>query len=119
VAPLPDGLAPTKVIAVHLNYHSRAAQRGRTPSEPSYFLKPVSSLSPGGDVVRPQGAELLAYEGEIAVIIGRPARGVRDTPGVTARWTSPPTSRSPMPRRCGPGTFLWASTCRSPARGCW
>ena len=76
MAPLPDGLAPTKVIAVHLNYHSRAAQRGRTPSEPSYFLKPVSSLSPGGDVVRPQGAELLAYEGEIAVIIGRPARGV-------------------------------------------
>ena len=76
MTPLPEGLAPTKVIAVHLNYHSRAAQRGRTPSEPSYFLKPVSSLSPGGDVVRPQGAELLAYEGEIAVIIGRPVRGV-------------------------------------------
>jgi len=74
--PLPEGLAPTKVIAVHLNYHSRAAERGRTPSEPSYFLKPVSSLSHGGDVVRPRGTELLAYEGEIAVIIGRPARHV-------------------------------------------
>ncbi len=76
MAALPDGVTATKVVAVHLNYHSRAAQRGRTPSEPSYFLKPVSSLSPGGDVVRPQGAELLAYEGEIAVIIGRPARHV-------------------------------------------
>ena len=46
------------------------------PTEPSYFLKPPSSVSAGGDVVRPQGCELLAYEGEIAVIIGRAARGV-------------------------------------------
>jgi 5-oxopent-3-ene-1,2,5-tricarboxylate decarboxylase/2-hydroxyhepta-2,4-diene-1,7-dioate isomerase len=73
---LPDGLVPSKVIAVHLNYHSRAAQRGRVPTEPSYFVKPPSSISSGGDVVRPQGAELLAYEGEIAVIIGRRARDV-------------------------------------------
>jgi 5-oxopent-3-ene-1,2,5-tricarboxylate decarboxylase / 2-hydroxyhepta-2,4-diene-1,7-dioate isomerase len=75
-AALPDGLTPTKVIAVHLNYHSRAAQRGRVPAQPSYFVKPPSSVSSGGDVVRPQGTELLAYEGEIAVIIGRRAREV-------------------------------------------
>jgi 5-oxopent-3-ene-1,2,5-tricarboxylate decarboxylase/2-hydroxyhepta-2,4-diene-1,7-dioate isomerase len=68
--PLPDGLRPTKVVAVHLNYRSRAEQRGRLPSEPSYFLKPPSSVSDGGSVERPRGAELLAYEGEIAVIIG-------------------------------------------------
>jgi 5-oxopent-3-ene-1,2,5-tricarboxylate decarboxylase / 2-hydroxyhepta-2,4-diene-1,7-dioate isomerase len=73
---LPDGLTPGKVIAVHLNYHSRAAQRGRTPTEPSYFFKPTTSLSPGGDLVRPPGTELLAYEGEIAMIIGTPARNV-------------------------------------------
>lgn len=73
---LPGGLAPSKVIAVHLNYHSRAAQRGRVPTEPSYFLKPPSSISAGGDVVRPQGTELLAFEGEIAVIIGARARDV-------------------------------------------
>ena len=73
---LPDGLAPGKVIAVHLNYHSRAAQRGRTPTEPSYFFKPTTSLSDGGDIVRPRGAELMVYEGEIAVIIGTRARNV-------------------------------------------
>ena len=73
---LPDGLVPSKVIAVHLNYHSRAAQRGRVPAQPSYFVKPPSSVSSGGEVVRPQGTELLAYEGEIAVIIGRRARDV-------------------------------------------
>jgi 5-oxopent-3-ene-1,2,5-tricarboxylate decarboxylase/2-hydroxyhepta-2,4-diene-1,7-dioate isomerase len=33
--PLPDGLRPTKVVAVHLHYRSRAEQRGRLPSEPS------------------------------------------------------------------------------------
>jgi 2-keto-4-pentenoate hydratase/2-oxohepta-3-ene-1,7-dioic acid hydratase in catechol pathway/regulator of RNase E activity RraA len=75
-AELPGGLTGGKVIGVHLNYHSRAAQRGRTPTEPSYFLKPTTSLSEGGEVVRPQGTELLAFEGEIAVIIGRPARNV-------------------------------------------
>jgi 5-oxopent-3-ene-1,2,5-tricarboxylate decarboxylase/2-hydroxyhepta-2,4-diene-1,7-dioate isomerase len=72
----PEWVAPSKVIAVHLNYHSRAAQRGRVPNEPSYFLKPTSSLSAGGDVVRPQGTDLLAFEGEIAVIIGPRARNV-------------------------------------------
>ena len=71
-----DGLGPGKVIGVHLNYHSRAAQRGRVPSEPSYFLKPTTSVSSGGEVVRPQGTELLAFEGEIAVIIGTRARNV-------------------------------------------
>jgi 5-oxopent-3-ene-1,2,5-tricarboxylate decarboxylase / 2-hydroxyhepta-2,4-diene-1,7-dioate isomerase len=72
--PLPDGLRPTKVIAVHLNYRSRAEQRGRLPSEPSYFLKPPSSISDGGPVERPRGAELLAYEGEVAVIVGARVR---------------------------------------------
>ena len=61
---------------MHLNYHSRAAQRGRVPTEPSYFLKPTTSLSGGGEVVRPQGTELLAFEAEIAVIIGTRARNV-------------------------------------------
>src|SRR5215212_7156356 len=71
---LPDGLRPTKVVAVHLNYSSRAQQRGRVPAEPSYFLKPPSSISGGGPVVRPKGTELLAYEGEIAVILGASVR---------------------------------------------
>ena len=71
---LPEGLRPTKVIAVHLNYRSRAEQRGRLPSEPSYFLKPPSSISDGGTVERPQGAALLAYEGEIAVVVGARVR---------------------------------------------
>lgn len=69
--------AARKVIAVHINYPSRAAQRGRTPEQPSYFLKPSSSLALSGSTVeRPAGCELLGYEGEIALIIGEPARRV-------------------------------------------
>lgn len=67
--PLP--VPPTKVVAVHLNYRSRAAERGRLPDYPSYFLEPPSSLAGSGDpVVRPDGCELMAFEGEIALVIG-------------------------------------------------
>ncbi|CAN7528492.1 fumarylacetoacetate hydrolase family protein [Arthrobacter sp. LjRoot14] len=80
--------AARKVIAVHINYPSRAAQRGRTPEQPSYFLKPSSSLATGSaeapsTVERPAGCELLGYEGEIALIIGKPARRV----GVEDAWS--------------------------------
>src|SRR4051812_5324506 len=57
-----------KVLAVHLSYNSRAAQRGRVPANPSYFMKASSSLSlTGGTVERPAGPELLAFEGEVAL----------------------------------------------------
>ena len=68
---------PTKIIGVHLNYRSRAQERGRIPDVPSYFLKPVSSIARDGDPVeRPRGTELLTFEGEIALIIGRRTRHV-------------------------------------------
>ncbi|WP_200950565.1 fumarylacetoacetate hydrolase family protein [Microbacterium sp. Root180] len=68
---------PGKVIAIHLSFASRADQRGRRPQHPSYFFKPSSSLAPSGATIeRPAGTELLAYEGEIALVIGSPARRV-------------------------------------------
>ncbi|MDN4613952.1 fumarylacetoacetate hydrolase family protein [Leifsonia sp. F6_8S_P_1B] len=76
---------PGKIIAVHLNYRSRAAQRGRTPATPSYFFKPSSSLAASGSSLeRPAGTELLAFEGEIALIIGRPTRRVAPEEGWAA-----------------------------------
>src|SRR3954469_12676067 len=53
------------------------------PGFPSYFLKPPSSLARDGDpILRPQGTELLAFEGEVAVIIGRAARNVTPDHGL-------------------------------------
>ncbi|MEG3615240.1 fumarylacetoacetate hydrolase family protein [Isoptericola haloaureus] len=68
---------PGKIVAVHLTYHSRADERGRRPAHPSYFLKPSSSLAATDRTVeRPAGTELLAFEGEIALVLGRTARRV-------------------------------------------
>lgn len=75
--PQPLPLNPGKIIAVHVAFESRAAQRGRWPKAPSYFLKAASSLAPtGADIIRPEGTELLAFEGEIALIIGKEAKNV-------------------------------------------
>lgn len=75
---------PGTVIAVHLAYASRADQRGRRPAFPSYFVKPSSSVSAsGGTIERPHGTELLAFEGEIALVIGTPARRV----GLADAWS--------------------------------
>lgn len=76
---------PGKIIALHLNYPSRIAQRGRVPAYPSYFLKPSSSIASSGSAIeRPLGTELLAFEGEIALIIGRTTRRVTPDAGWAA-----------------------------------
>ena len=79
VTPLDPAYRPGKIIALHLNYESRIAQRGRRPAFPSFFLKPQSSLALTGETIeRPAGTELLAFEGEIALIIGAHVRHVDD-----------------------------------------
>jgi len=73
---------PGKIVAVHVSYRSRAAERGTTPAWPSYFLKPPSTLADSGaPVARPPGCELLAFEGEVALVIGRRARRVSRADG--------------------------------------
>ena len=69
----PADLAPTKIVGVHLSYPSRVEEyEAQTPDEPSYFLKPPTTLARHGDeVVRPRGCRYLNYEGEVAVIVGR------------------------------------------------
>src|SRR5581483_4854819 len=57
-------------------------QRGRTPQQPSYFLKPPSSLAgPGDPIVRPAGCDLLGFEGEIALIVGERTRDISPADG--------------------------------------
>ena len=85
-------VAPSKIIATHLTYRSRAVEyrMAQLPSTPSYFLKPPSSLSAhGASVTRPAGCRFLNYEGEVAVVIGRRCRGVsvRDALDYVAGYT--------------------------------
>ena len=69
---------PSKILCVHLNYASRVAEFGtKLPSAPTYFQKPRSALSAhGADVVRPPRCRYLNYEGEIAIVIGEPTKGI-------------------------------------------
>ena len=71
-------VTPTKIIAVHLNHHSRVAEFGATlPAAPTYFHKPISALvGHGAAVVRPANCKYLNYEGEVAIVIGHTCRGV-------------------------------------------
>lgn len=71
-------VAPTKIVCVHLNYHSRVDEFiTKLPPAPTYFHKPLTALNThGGDVVRPQRCKWLNYEGEIAIVIGRHCRNI-------------------------------------------
>ena len=71
---------PTKIIATHLTYRSRVEEyAARTPPEPSYFMKPPTTLNGHrGQLRRPRGARFLNYEGEVAVVIGRRMHGVAE-----------------------------------------
>ena len=65
---------PSKIIAVHLNYHSRVHEFMTTlPPAPTYFHKPTTALNAHRHpVVRPKRCQYLNYEGEIAIVIGEP-----------------------------------------------
>jgi 5-oxopent-3-ene-1,2,5-tricarboxylate decarboxylase/2-hydroxyhepta-2,4-diene-1,7-dioate isomerase len=69
---------PTKILAVHLTYRSRVEEyAARTPPEPSYFVKPPTTLNGHRRPIRMvSGARFLNYEGELAVVVGRTMKGV-------------------------------------------
>jgi 5-oxopent-3-ene-1,2,5-tricarboxylate decarboxylase / 2-hydroxyhepta-2,4-diene-1,7-dioate isomerase len=72
-------VAPSKIIAVHLTYRSRLLEYAvaRMPAQPSYFMKPLSTLNGHlGALRRPAGTHFLNYEGELAVVVGKRMQGV-------------------------------------------
>ena len=69
---------PSKILCIHLNYESRRVEfRAPEIQTPTYFQKPATALnSHRGTLTRPAGHKYLNYEGEVAVIIGKPMRNV-------------------------------------------
>jgi len=69
---------PTKILCIHLNYESRRVEFKAPPLEtPTYFQKPTTALNAHrGALGRPEGHKYLNYEGEVAVIIGKPMRSI-------------------------------------------
>ncbi|WP_238419984.1 fumarylacetoacetate hydrolase family protein [Gordonia sp. 'Campus'] len=74
-------LAPilaSKVICIGKNYAAHAAEMGgEAPADPVIFLKPNTSIvGPEIPIVRPPSSQRVDYEGELAVVIGRPCKDV-------------------------------------------
>lgn len=71
--------APEKVFAIGLNYVDHARESGlEPPSSPVAFVKTTNSIIGPEDAIRydKQTSEQVDYEVELAVVIGRRARGV-------------------------------------------
>ena len=75
-------LAPilaSKVICIGKNYAAHAAEmESDVPQNPVIFIKPNTSIiGPQVPILRPKSSERVDYEGELAVVIGRPCRDVK------------------------------------------
>ena len=75
-------LAPEKILCIGINYTNRNADYGDqdVPKYPSMFYRAPGSL--GGHrapILLPRESEQLDYEGEIALVIGRPGRRIAVT----------------------------------------
>lgn len=72
---------PTKIVAIGRNYADHAKELGNeVPTEPLIFLKTPSSLLAHEGVIRyPVGiSELVHFEAELGVVIGRKTRNVSE-----------------------------------------
>jgi 5-carboxymethyl-2-hydroxymuconate isomerase len=81
VSLLPPIPKPGKIVCVGINYRSRPGEHDRgAPEFPSLFFRHVGAqvghLSP---LVRPRESDQFDYEGEIAVVIGRPGRRILES----------------------------------------
>ena len=67
-----------KIVCIGLNYKDHAIEQDKPwPSEPLLFCKTPNTLAGPHDAIRhPDGEVFLDYEVELAVVIGRRARGV-------------------------------------------
>lgn len=83
---------PPAILAVGLNYRAHAAEGGREPPKvPIIFNKHHNCIvGPGDPIHLPAAApDMVDYEGELAVVIGRAARAVSaaDAPRYIAGYT--------------------------------
>jgi 2-keto-4-pentenoate hydratase/2-oxohepta-3-ene-1,7-dioic acid hydratase in catechol pathway len=93
LAPLPR---PGKLLAAAANYQDHVTETGGEPLDksrlsPRLFLKPSTSIiGPGAPVMLPAESSQVDWEAELAVVIGRPVKGIgaEDALGVVAGYMS-------------------------------
>ena len=72
---IPD---PAKILCIGTNYHDHRIETGReVPEKPVVFSRFANSqVGHGQPLIRPMASEQFDFEGEIAVVIGKPCRRV-------------------------------------------
>lgn len=75
---LPVILEPKKIICIGLNYKTHMAETGRGDSQyPVHFVRWADTqVGHGQPMILPKNSDKYDYEGELAAIIGKPARHV-------------------------------------------
>jgi len=70
---------PEKILCVGINYKSHAAEHGQeAPKLPNIFTRFVNTLvAHEGEMIRPKVSTSFDFEGELAVIIGRGGRHIK------------------------------------------
>jgi 2-keto-4-pentenoate hydratase/2-oxohepta-3-ene-1,7-dioic acid hydratase in catechol pathway len=73
---IPD---PHKILCAGVNYRAHAAETGRElPKQPSMFIRFTDTLiGHQGTMIRPAVSDNFDFEGELAVVIGRPGRHIK------------------------------------------
>jgi 2-keto-4-pentenoate hydratase/2-oxohepta-3-ene-1,7-dioic acid hydratase in catechol pathway len=73
-------VTPSKIVCVGRNYRDHVKEMGsELPAEPLLFFKPVSALlRPGGVVLMPAASSRVDFEGELALVIGRRVRNLKE-----------------------------------------
>jgi 2-keto-4-pentenoate hydratase/2-oxohepta-3-ene-1,7-dioic acid hydratase in catechol pathway len=86
-SPIPMGevkllppVEPSKIVAVGRNYRDHAKELGNAvPEEPLLFLKPSTAvIGPHDEILYPAMSSRVDYEGELAVVIKKKARHLRE-----------------------------------------
>ncbi|WP_010139814.1 fumarylacetoacetate hydrolase family protein [Oceanicola sp. S124] len=75
LSPLPN---PDKIICIGLNYMTHIRETGRDkPAKPSIFTRyPSSVVGHAQPMIRPKASDWFDFEGELAVVIGKPGRNI-------------------------------------------
>src|SRR5215475_2114732 len=70
---------PEKILCVGINYKSHAAEHGtEAPKLPNIFTRFVNTLvAHEGEMIRPKVSTNFDFEGELALVIGRPGRHIK------------------------------------------
>ncbi len=78
----------SKLIGIGRNYADHAKEFGNeVPAEPMMFMVPNTAvIGPGDPVVIPRGSATVDYEGELAVVIGKICKDVREDAALECVW---------------------------------